>query len=104
MDNNGHSDFPALLDEIEGVRRNTYVAKFASKFRSRRTPVAPSLRDELTSGFEAAIRAGAKQSKRYTDCLPYLPPKVDNRRKETYQRFVDDAGGHPIVTRKQTRC
>jgi hypothetical protein len=104
VDNNGHSDFPALLDEIDGVARHTFVAQFASKFRSRRTPVAASLRDELASGFGAAISAGAERSKRYTDCLPYLPPKVDNRRKETYERLLDDARGLAGANPIKRRC
>lgn len=39
VDNHGGSDVPALIEMIDGVRRNTPIARFASKFRSRRRPL-----------------------------------------------------------------
>ena len=36
VDAAGRSDCPALLQDIRGVRRTSWLAKFASAFRSRR--------------------------------------------------------------------
>lgn len=53
IDNREVTDTPAILRALGGVRRSTPVAKFASKFRSRREPVELDLAEE----FERAYRA-----------------------------------------------
>lgn len=52
VDNAGHSDAPALLDFIRGVRRLTWVAKFASAFRTSRTTLAGVVGKEVLSIYE----------------------------------------------------
>ena len=104
IDNAGHSDFPALLEEIEGVARRTFVAQFASKFRSRRQSVPEMLAAQLIAGYEAARGSGARVATCYTDALPYLPPKVDTERKATYRALLRAAGGVPEPAQKRRRC
>lgn len=104
IDNAGRTDFPALLDEIQGVDRRTFVAQFASKFRSRRSPVPQVLAEEIVAGFDAALGAGAQRARQYVDCLPFLPPKVDMRRRETYQAFVSFARGGAEPAPRKRRC
>src|SRR6516165_3609445 len=43
VNNHGFSDIPNLLEMISGVHRGSPVAKFASKFRSRRLPLPASI-------------------------------------------------------------
>lgn len=85
IDNSGRTDFPALLGMLEGVHRNTPVAQFASKFRSRREAVPKDFRNELVTGFTTRCAKGGKRAKSYVDCLPYPPPKIDGERRKTYE-------------------
>lgn len=40
IDNKGNSDVAGLIEAIADVRRSTWVARFASSFRSRKVPLA----------------------------------------------------------------
>ena len=59
VDNLGRSDVPGLMEMIYDVRRSTPVAQFASKFRSRRTPVAGSLGRQLLAVYRRYRGDGA---------------------------------------------
>jgi hypothetical protein len=104
IDNGGRTDFPALLDELQGGARTSLVGQFASNFRSRKQSVSPELATQLIAGFNAALEGGAAKATHYTDCLPYLPPVVDRRRKRTYEDFLACARGDAQVPKKRRRC
>jgi hypothetical protein len=105
IDNSGHTDFPALLDVIEGVARRTHVSQFASKFRSCRQPLHRKLGQQIAAGFKHALKNGGKASEQYTDCLPYLPPKVDLDRRKTYRELLRQARGEAMPNpKKKKRC
>ena len=85
VNNVGESDIPGFLDELEFVDRSTLVAKFASKFRSRRRPLSRELGLETIQTFSQFRSRISTAIVRYTDALPYLPPKVDENRALTYE-------------------
>lgn len=90
VNNHGFSDVPLLMDMLSDVRRVSPVASFASKFRSRRRPLPPSVGKQVISVYERTRnKAGsAAVARSYMDALPYKPPLVDNDRAETYRRLL----------------
>ena len=84
VDNRGDSDFPVLIEMIDDVRRNTPVARFASKFRSRRKPLPADIGRHLIASYHSFRRRGAPVALGYADALPFLPPRIDEDRKGTY--------------------
>ena len=87
VNNLGETDIPGFLDELEFVNRSTPVAKFASKFRSRRRPLDTELGLETIQTFNQFRSRISTRTVRYTDALPYLPPKVDENRASTYDEL-----------------
>lgn len=85
VNNRGESDIPGFLDELEFVNRSTLVAKFASKFRSRRRPLEKELGLATIQTFNQFRSRISSPIVRYTDALPYLPPKIDQNRDLTYE-------------------
>ena len=90
VDNNGDTDFPLLRHYIETVKRSTPVAKFTSKFRSRREPLEMDIAQELIEVFDQAVSLGKPErfASIYIEALPYLPDIVDNNRDETYWKLI----------------
>ncbi len=88
VNNLGESDMPALLAMIRDVRRKSPVAKFASKFRSRRQTLPNQVASELMKVYENHRFDHAAISQNYVDALPYNPPKIDKNRESTYRRLL----------------
>ncbi len=88
VDNRGYSDCPVLIELIDDVRRSTPVARFVSKFRSRRKPLPPDIGRQLVAAYRGFRRGGATVARDYTDALPYPPPMVDPHRKRTYDKLL----------------
>jgi hypothetical protein len=88
IDNREVTDTPAMLRALGGVRRSTPVAKFASKFRSRREPVELDLAEEFESAYRAHRLVEGAIAESYDEALPFPPPMVDRRRDETYRALV----------------
>jgi hypothetical protein len=87
VNNCGRSDVPTLVEMIHDVRRETPVAQFVSKFRSRRRPLPDHVgRDvvDVYRRFRAGVSAIAES---YVDALPYDPPRIDKDRTKTYRRL-----------------
>jgi hypothetical protein len=104
IDNMGYSDFPALLDIICNVARATPVGQFSSKFRSRREPVPINLGRQLLSVFQNAERDGRERATHYIDCLPYIPPRIDENRRQTYRELISFARGMELPVPRKSRC
>jgi hypothetical protein len=91
VDAAGQSDCPALLQDIRGVRRSTWLGKFASAFRSRRCPVAGVIGAELLRTYHNWREAHADRiATHYIDALPFHPPHIeaDTARRGSYRRNV----------------
>jgi hypothetical protein len=87
VNNLGYSDVPLMMSMLSGVRRNSPVARFASKFRARREPLPPPVSEQVIAVYER-IRKGGSVARSYVDALPYLPPRVDGDRMATYHRLL----------------
>ena len=94
IDNKGNTDFPFIENIISNVERKTSMGKFASKFRSRATPLSPEESDALIhiyGGILKCKRIGLANT--YIDALPYPPPVIDKNRRKTYKSFLKSLGG-----------
>jgi len=91
VDAAGQSDCPSLLQDIGGVRRATWMAKFSSAFRSRRCSVAGVVGIELIQTYRRWREGHAHRiATRYVDALPYHPPRIEthDERRRSYKRNV----------------
>ncbi|GAB5388347.1 MAG: hypothetical protein Alpg2KO_13150 [Alphaproteobacteria bacterium] len=95
VSNDGTSIAPALLKELTSVRRPTWVARFASCYRSRTAPVSDAVAAEINAAWRSAKRKAKKgdYAVTYTDALPRTPPKPDDQRKRTYDSLKEAAAG-----------
>jgi hypothetical protein len=93
VNNLGASDVPLLMEMLIGVRRGSNVARFASKFRSTRQPLPPSVAKQVIAVYERQRSNGGSGSiaRSYVDALPCAPPRVDHNRKATYQQLLERA-------------
>ena len=91
VDNHGGSDVPAFIEMIDGVRRSTPVARFASKFRSRRRPLPADVGRQVVAVYQHFRQRGAPIARHYADSMPFPPPRIDRDRKRTYATLVSSA-------------
>jgi hypothetical protein len=89
LDSDGFSHIPALRSMVQTCKRNGWMGKFASKFRSRREPLPESIAHELIGVYEASRKsAGSDQlATTYEQALPVNPPCIDRSRRQTYSRL-----------------
>lgn len=89
IDASGSSDFPLLRHFIEKTNRSGWVAKFSSRFRSRRTPLDHTLAQEVIEVFEHSVATAPSNwfAATYVEVLPYPPPLIDHDRQATYQNW-----------------
>ena len=104
IDNMGGSDIPALLDMIDNVARTTPVGQFSSRFRSRREPVPAEVGAQLLAAFRNAEHDGRARARRYIDCLPYPPPRIDHDRRRTYRDLLRSAEAFDLPSHRKARC
>lgn len=86
VDNEGRSDFSAILQALHGVDRPTWPARFSSAFRSRRVPLEKAIADNICRVYDRRRKAAAQRdqlAQTYVDALPYAPNTVDTKRGET---------------------
>jgi hypothetical protein len=86
INNSGECDFPLLRHTIISANCPSWEAKFASKFRSRRTPLDMDLAGEIIQVFNQQVVSSNPDTyaTTYIDALPYSPPKIDFNRRQTY--------------------
>jgi len=89
LDSEGFSHIPTLRTMVETCKRNGWMGKFASKFRSRREPLPEAIAHELIGVYEAARRSAARENlaTTYEQALPVNPPCIDRCRLKTYTRL-----------------
>ncbi|MDE0241882.1 MAG: hypothetical protein OXQ84_17115 [bacterium] len=92
VDNRGDSDLPVLMEMIDDVRRNTPVARFASKFRSRRKPLPADIGRHLIASYLGFRQRGAVVAQCYADSLPFPPPRMLRTNKVSASR-TDEVSG-----------
>ena len=85
VNNSDTSDVRELRAMITDVHRRSPVAKFASKFRSRRRALCASVGRRILEVYEQHRRKSGCVSRSYVDALPYMPPKIDKDREATYR-------------------
>ena len=91
VNNQGHSDVPAIFEIIRNTRRNTPIAQFSSKFRSRRSPLPPRVSKLIVDVYTRFRSNTSCISDSYVDALPYPPPKIDPHRSATYIKLLTKA-------------
>lgn len=89
----GSTDVPEIVHIFENVRRNGWMGRFASKFRTRREPLPDACAAQLIRLWNARIRKAKPGdfARIYTDALPYNPPKTDFQRRATYDQKLAEA-------------
>lgn len=90
VDNDGNSDCDGLLKLLEGVKRETPVARFASRFRNRQAPLPLDISEEIVNVYKRFRTGGAEVSKSYWEAMPWPPPHKDPDRARTYRRLLED--------------
>jgi hypothetical protein len=118
IDNDYNSDIPLLAMESRGVLRSTPVARFASAFRSRRSPVAGDVGAAIIACYRRR-RTPARVAKTYEDAMPHPPPIIERSREQRYRAIRKMRGPSapvrspckksetrkaPVSNLKSTRC
>lgn len=90
LDNNGYYLSEDLKKMVNSVNRQTPVAKFSSKFRTRSFPVPENVKNDILLNFGAL----KKQSKAedivdfYWQAIGREPPVLDQDRSKTYEELL----------------
>lgn len=93
INNAGETDVPGMHDELDRVQRSTWEARFASAFRSRKSPLSDPLAAGLTSAWTAAVLSVGSRASAYWEALPRRPDIVDDDRAATFRRLRRHAAG-----------
>jgi hypothetical protein len=96
INNDGHSDVPLILDYIRWVARSTWIARFASAFRTRRMPLAGVVGDQVVAAYDTWRKKHPEAvAKTYVDALPWPPPLVESalERKTKYRKNIGATSG-----------
>ncbi|HUV65658.1 MAG TPA: hypothetical protein VMW24_17310 [Sedimentisphaerales bacterium] len=107
IDNKGDSQFRSLKSFICSTNRSTWMAKFSSKFRSRRTPLPAAVGRTIIKTYSDYLKAACDGdfARTYSEALPYPPRTIDKHRKNSYQHFLDVATGQQGCPKcRRTRC
>jgi|SRR5208283_683612 len=108
VSNSERSDFPQLESTMRAGGK--LEGHFGSRFRSRAKALEADLAEELVRVYKTKRRDAPDSAiaKHYDDALPWPPPKVDERRRRTYQRLLTEAGALGIRSsckgRKRAKC
>ena len=87
INNDGETHFTRLGQLLENVKRETWVAAFASRFRSSRRCLPPAVANQIMSIYER-MESEAESSvfaETYVDALPYVPAEFDEDRLDVYK-------------------
>jgi hypothetical protein len=87
VDNDGNSDMSQLSMETRGIARSTPVARFASAFRSRRSPVAGEIGAEIIACYQQH-RTRSRVARTYVDAMPRPPAIIEHNRKRRYNELL----------------
>jgi hypothetical protein len=81
--NDGSTHIALLAAMADGVRRPTPVSRFASAFRSRRSPVAGVVGLDIATIYQSLRKRGAV-AENYIEALPYAPSVPESNRRQRY--------------------
>lgn len=103
------TSFPLLKRFLKETRRDGWLGKFSSRFRSRRRLLEMKLSEELVQVYENQRKSSRPSaiSRHYTDALPYLPPTVDEDRESTYSECLEavrERGIQSCKPKRSCRC
>ncbi|MBS1991111.1 MAG: hypothetical protein JSS83_11365 [Cyanobacteria bacterium SZAS LIN-3] len=89
----GYSDVPQIVEIFENVRRNGWMGRFASKFRTRRIPLPDKCGQQLLRVWRKRLDQAVPSdfARSYTEALPYNPPKTDCDRQGTFDKLLAQA-------------
>lgn len=105
IDRNGRSDYASIKNFIKSADRSTWLGKFSSCFRSRRTPLPEHIAKDLINQFDNLYESAdpSQLASAYEQALPYMPSVVDCNRLQTYMRMLsrgsDGRGCTPLNDR-----
>src|SRR5262249_23770933 len=85
--NDDGTDFPSLSRLFTSTQRTTVEGGFASLFRSRIRPLNLLLSQEVIRIYDQkrAQAGNVAIAATYEEALPYEPPVVDRRRRDSYE-------------------
>jgi hypothetical protein len=92
INNDGKSDCRLLKNLLRSVKCLSWEARFASKFRSCRTPLDARIANELVKVFNRAVSVSHDIfASNYVDAMPWPPPNPDKHRRQTYFKLLRNA-------------
>jgi Nucleotide modification associated domain 3 len=97
INNSGKTDVPSLRRLIRSADRSTWMGRFSSSFRSRRTSLEMLVAREIVQVYERTRRAAPRTAlaTHYHQALPYPPNAIDRDRERSYRRTLRRIGTHP---------
>ena len=99
--NNEDSDFSTIVPFVQSKKKQSFESRLASLLRSRTQEVSGEMAKEIVAVYTRKRRNAKKSAiaENYEEALPYNPPKVDRKRRETYDHFVKN-----LTVGLQSRC
>lgn len=86
INNGGFTDVPSIKTYLKDVRRKTYVARAASKFRTRTSPVDQDLGQEIILAYEEALINPCNIADNYVKTLPFGTNNPERNREAAYEQ------------------
>jgi len=81
----GKTDFPKFKGIFSALRGVAWTSKFSSGYRTCCRFLPADVARELARNFgRAYLSTDDSLAKKYEEALPFLPPKVDKKRRQTY--------------------
>jgi len=107
IDNFGRSEVAGFTNLLRDTNRPTPVARFSSKFRSRKKPLPSGVAANLVAAWERAAGEPQNRAVAYWEALPWMPPNPDRDRYATYENWSQFARGgaqRAVATSRTVSC
>jgi len=103
--NDGRSDFPLVKAFSSKTARKTLEGGFASRFRSRSSPLQPEIAEELIVIYEKYRneKGSSAIAEQYYQALPYVT-RMDRYRKATYRRLISELTAEANRSPRTLKC
>lgn len=92
--NDGRTDFDRIVPYLASINRSTLLGRFASRFRSRATPLPPDLARQIVAVYERRRKKPSAIAEHYFEALPFVTC-VDRNRGKTFrehrERLLNEA-------------
>jgi hypothetical protein len=86
IDNQGNTDLPMIKDMVAKVNRGTWMGRIGSAFRTTCQPLPDEAARQMAKLHDIEHRYSPKAYDYYL-ALPYLPPKIDPDRRQTFAKL-----------------